>query len=221
MEVVSAGVVLGVCVRSSFLCFLWCSPFTILRRPRWSFMASRRMYSIMTAISCQFAIWLQHDGIFSSFIARVYFSAWCMIGTFNTQQGRSRDQSFIFCISISWGWSADKDLTDRGKYASISNQSRFLCIFLFPLVKLLSSSSLLFPSHSLPSTPNPAFKLLLSLYLQSKVFAVLHTFWLPAGTCIQVQTKARQTHIASVPWNSLNSRWLKGLPGAPEMQVGP
>ena len=50
---------------------------------------------------------------------------------------------------------------------------------------------------------------------------MLHTFWLPPGTCIQVQTKARQTHIASVPWNSLNSRWLKALPGAPAIQVGP
>ena len=82
------------------------------------------------------------------------------------------------------------------------------------------SFPLFFPSHSLASTCILSFKLFSSLF-KLKLFAVPHTFWLPAGTCIQVQTKARQTQVASVPWNNLDSRWLKGLPGAPETQVGP
>lgn len=56
----------------------------------------------------------------------------------------------------------------------------------------------------------PSFKLF-SSFIKLKLQCPPHLLAL-AGTCIQVQTKARQTQVASVPWNSLNSRWLKGLP---------
>lgn len=133
-------------------------------------------------------------------------------------------------MNISWEICSSITPLQISVYFPIASTSESIS---FPLSSLDS-----LPSHFLslpPFLPPPplslslylslsrtqAFKLLHSLYLQSKLFAMLHTFWLPPGTCIQVQTKARQTHIASVPWNSPTSRWLKALPGAPEIQVGP
>lgn len=142
--------------------------------------------------------------IFSSLILRIYLGAWRVVGTCSSEQGRSQVRRLIFCTSIIWGWIVCRDITISWKIRSS------IIPLQIPVYFSISSSKCISSPLSSPSTPLPsrtqllalAFKLLHFLYLQSKLFAILHTFWLPAGTCIQGQTEARQTHIASVPWKA-------------------
>lgn len=92
----------------------------------------------------------------------------------------------------------------------VSHLPKFLCIFLFPLINLFP-----FPLF-FPLTPSP---LHVSCLLNSSVLYLRFCLQCPTPSgfqlvlvfrCKQKQDKHR-LHL--VPWNSLNSRWLKGLWG--------